>query len=142
MRTVNMTGWKVLCCAAFSLSGCLFHKPAFHPAQVLMKDGATCFSVANNREERANPPEISVITVSSETEERKGPLWYRAFRSQAPMTLSPHECLVYGEDTGHTPALRQGFRYRVTMNAYINEKTHHAKWNNKINGRDWRICEQ
>jgi len=163
MKTTNLTGWRRgLCCVAFALPGCFFHRPAFYPAQVLIKDGAACFSVTNNREARKYPPELSFVSVGAVDGDKTNPVWSRIFLPDQPiMELLPHNCLLYGEGTRYTPKLRQGFRYQLNMSAIINGnnwryrayfclyetstgelKIHHAKWNNKINRRDWRICEK
>jgi len=162
MKNINLTGCGMLFCAALSLSGCFFHRPAFYPAQVLMRDGMACFSVTNNREARASPPELSYISVYSVDDEKANPVWHQMFPSNRPiMSLSQHKCLIYGEGSGDVPVLRQGFHYRVITSAYINGnhrryhayfclyetskgevKIHYAKWNNKIGGRDWQVCEK
>jgi len=148
--------------AAFLLSGCFFHRPAYYAAQVLMKDGAPCFSVANSRKEQESLPRISIISIFPYASDEIMPIWHQAFhRDQPAMKLSPHECLVYGAGTQIAPTLQQGFRYGVSIRASIDDhgaiyqsyfclyktpegkaKIHHAKWNNKLNGYDWRICEQ
>jgi len=158
MKIAKLLGWMSLGCAAFALSGCLFHRPAYYPAQVLMKGGAPCFSVANNRKERINPPIISIISVFPYASEEVMPLWCRAFpRNQPSMKLSPHECLTYDGEAG----LQKGLPYVVFMNGYIHEENrryrayfclheanggsteiHYSKWSNKMNGYDWQTCGQ
>jgi len=157
-----MKNFKLLFYIMFFLSGCLFQRPAYYPAQVLMKDGLPCFSVANNRKERATPPEISTINVMSYFGDEITLISHGGFSpDQPPAKLFPHECLAYGIASEIAPKLQQGLRYGVSIRATINghgviyksyfclydtpegeTKIHHAKWNNKINGRDWRMCEQ
>jgi len=163
MKTANLTGWRGgLCCVACALSGCFIHRPAFYSAQVLIKDGVACFSVANDREARKYPPKLSFVSVGTVDGDKTNPVWSRIFLPEQPtMELPPHECLVYGEGAGYAPQLRQGFRYQLNMSAVINGnnwryrayfclyetpagelKIHYAKWNNKIGGRDWQVCEK
>jgi len=144
------------------LSGCIFHRPAYYPAKILMKDGMACFSVTDNREARASPPELSVISVYSVDDEKANPVWRRMFPPDQPvMKLSPRECLTYGAGTDDVPALQHGARYGVSMNGYIDgnnrmymayfclyktpdgkTEIHHAQWNDKAHERDWGVCEQ
>jgi len=146
----------------FTLSGCIFHKPAYYPAEVLMKEGIPCFFVANKRKERANPPRISNVVVYHHASDNIVPLWYREFfRDQLPMRMSPKECLFYGVGGEVAQELKKGVRYGVSIRASIDGHgaiykayfclyensdgqtgIHHAKWNDGINGYDWRVCEQ
>jgi len=162
MKSKKIFEWFLLYCAIFILSGCLFHRPAFYPPQVLMKNGVPCFSVTNNREARATPHEISVIDVISVNNNNYKLIWNRTFPPNPPiMTLSPYECLSYGAGTEDAPKLLKGFRYKVFMNSYLNgnnrryhayfclyqnddgeTEIHHVEWSNKLKGFDWRICEK
>jgi len=162
MRNVNYFLCWVIFCAVFFLSSCIFHRPAYYPVRVSMKDGVPCFSVANNRKERVNPPKISVISIFHYASSETMPLWQQTFyQKQSPMRLSPQDCLVYGAGGEAAPALKYGVRYGVSMNASIDgygvayqsyfclynkhdgqTEIHHAKWNDEINGYDWRVCEQ
>jgi len=160
---MNDMKWSFLFCAIFAFAGCVFHRPVHYPAQVLMKDGAPCFSVANRREERANTPIISAVDVLSYANNNKEMklVWSEVFmRDRPPMELSPHECFAYGEGAEITPSLRKGHHYGVSIFASVGgygiayfsyfclsgtpdgkeSKIHHVKWNNKIDSYDWSVC--
>jgi len=162
MNYVIMVKWSLLFCAVFVLSGCVFHRPAYYPAQVLMKDGTPCFSVANRRKERTSTPIISAIDVLSYVNDKEiKPVWGEMFmRDRPPMKLSPHECLVYGVGEKIVPSLRNGYRYGVSISASVDNygvfyfsyfclsitpdgdetEIHRVKWSKEINGFDWRVC--
>jgi len=161
MKIIKLFQRGLLLCLSLVLSGCFLHRPAYYPARVSMKDGVPCFSVANHHKEQKSPPKISIISIFSYVGKETAPLWYRAFSpDQPPMRLSPFECLTYGLGEEEVPELQKGFRYGVSILASINDysmdyqsffclhetsdgntEIHHAKWNNKINGYDWQICE-
>jgi len=162
MKNIKPFACSLMLCTAFVLSGCILHRPAFYPAQVLMKDGVACFSVTDNREARVNPPELSVISVYSVDGEKISPVWRQMFPPDQPtMTLSPRECLAYGTGAKDVPALQPGFHYGVSMNGYIDGNNrmymayfclyktpdgktdvHYAEWNDKTQERDWSVCGQ
>jgi len=160
---MNCLEWSFLFFTVFALAGCVFHRPVHYPAQVLMKDGEACFSVANRREERANTPIISAVDVLTYVNNNKEMklVWSEVFmRDRPPMKLSPHECLVYGEGAEVVPSLRKGHHYGVTIFASVDgygvayfsyfclsetpgddkTKIHRVKWSNKMNGYDWSVC--
>jgi len=159
MNYIVMFKWSLLFCVVAVLFGCLFHRPAYYPAQILMKDGVPCFSVANRRKERANTPIVSTVNVFPLV--GKEAIWIGMFPPDLPpMILPPHECLVYGVGTENAPPLRRGYRYGVSMITSINgyrvayqsyfclsgapdgneTEIHHVKWNRELNGFDWRVC--
>jgi len=107
-------------CVVFLLSGCLFHRPAYYPMQVLMRNGVPFFSVANAHEARRSHPEISFINVYFVDGDSAFPLWRLIFPPDQPaMNISPQECLRYGMDDEDAAKLQQGFRYGISMNTYI-----------------------
>jgi len=148
-------------CALFFLSGCIFHRPAYYPVRFWMKDGVPCFSVANNRKERTDPPEISIVSIFPYASKGTIAVWEQTFyRDQPPRRLSPLECLVYGAGGDAAPALQHGARYGVSINAAIDgygviyksyfclykksdgqTEIHHAKWDDKKHERDWGMCD-
>jgi len=163
MNHIAMVKWSLLFCVVFALSGCLFHRPAYYPAQVLMKDGVPCFSVANRSEERVSTPIISAIDVLSYTDDNKEikPVWGEMFMRDRPqIKLSPYECLVYGEGAEMAPPLKKGHHYGVSISASVDNygafyfsyfclsgvpdgdatEIHHVKWSKNINSYDWRVC--
>jgi len=164
MKNLKLFERGLLLCAVFPLSGWFFHKPAYYPAQVSMQDGTPCFSVTNRRKERANPPKIQGISFS--TDQETMPIWHGSFPpGQSPLRLHPDDCLSYGAGTQLSPKLHQelqpGFRYEVSIYttsdydvrhyfSYFclyetpegNTGIHRPVWNDEINGRDWRVCEQ
>jgi len=162
MKNIKVFESGFLLCLAFALSGCIFHRPAYYSAQVLMKDRVPCFSVANSRKERANPPEISSINVFPYEEKEIIPLWRQTFPPGQPaIKLSPRECIPYGAGVNIAPPLQHNFRYGISIFSSINGdemgyqsyfclyktpdgKTdiHHAQWNDRTHERDWSVCEQ
>jgi len=162
MKTINIVVFVFIFCSIFFLMGCMFHRPRYYPVRLSMKGETPCFSVANGRKERVNPPEISVVSIFHYASNEVMPVWYQTFfKGQSPMKLSPLECLVYGAEEEAVPALQHGVRYGVSIRAAINDYgviyqsyfclykrpdgqtgIHHAKWNVGINGYDWRVCEQ
>jgi len=162
MKSVKLFESGFLLCLTLALSGCIFHRPAYYSAQVLMKDGVPCFSVANSRKERASPPEISSVNVFPYEGNEIVPLWRRIFPPDQPtIRLSPHECIPYGAGENMTPPLKHNFRYGISIFSFISGDTmnyqsyfclyetadgrtdiHHAQWNNKTHERDWGACGQ
>jgi|GEM_PF-2110769 len=161
MKNIKLYRGGLLLSAVFILSGCLFfHRPAFYPAQVLIKNGIPCFSVTDNREARSSPAEISFITVYVVNGEQMSTVWQRFFSLNEPLLkLYPHECLLYGAGEAEATELQKGFYYRVNMNGYIdgiNKKynayfclyetlegkteIHRAEWSDKMHKRDWGMC--
>jgi len=161
MRNIKLFKSIFLLGATLISSGCFFHRPAYYPAQVLMKDGVPCFSVTNSREARANSAEISFVSVYSFNEEQMNTVWQRIFPLDEPsLNIFPHECLVYGARTENPPELQKGVRYRVNMNGYIGgsnrmyyanfclyktpegrTEIHRAEWDDKMHKRDWGMCK-
>jgi len=162
MKSIKLFESGFLLCLTFALSGCIFHQPVYYPAQVLMKDGVPCFSVANSRKERANPPKISSINVFPYEGNDMVPLWRKIFLPDQPaIRLSPHECIPYGAGENMAPPLQHNFRYIISILSSINgyrmhyksyfciyetadgeTDIHHAQWNDKTNERDWGACGQ
>jgi len=162
MKNIDFFSWLLIVCVTFIFPGCIFHKPAYYPAQILIKDETPCFSVANNRETRANPPEISSINVFSYAGKEMVPIWSQVFDPDQPaIKLSPHACIPYGSGVNFAPPLKHKFRYGISIFSSINGddtghqsyfclyetpdgKTaiHHAEWNYKVHERDWGVCEK
>jgi len=162
MKNIKLFESGFLLCLTLALSGCIFHRPAYYSAQVLMKDGVPCFSVANSRKERANPSEISSIHVLPYEENETVLPWRKIFPpSQPAIRLSPHECIPYGAGENMAPPLQHNFFYGVLIYSSINGygmaylsyfclyKTpdgrtdiHHVQWYNKPPERDWGTCGQ
>jgi len=160
MNYVALVKWGFLFCVVFTFSGCRFHRPAYYPAQVRMKDGVPCFSVANRRKEKANPSLILTINVFRYASRDATPFWYQTFPpGQRSIEIFPHECMVYGKGKETAPPLLYGHRYGVSIHASINDEMrayqsyfclsrtpvgeteiHHVKWNRELNGFDWSVC--